>query len=188
VVRSPTRAELPSGIGARPHGVVRQVAMTASSVGAHGSAGAWDPLGGGLAGTEPLGLGEGDGDGRPGVLWSGSAARAVSDGCTVKVDASLEKSAHPAVSVTSTAHSTAGTRRCRACGDRALGEGFEMTGFEENIAINGTGPAVSPPVPGRAGGDDRAALPVDRLRATASGRPGPPGSAPWPTGRRRTAS
>ena len=55
--------------------------MTAASVGAHGSAGAPDPLGAGLAGAESDGFADGGelGDWL-GVASSGSAARAVSDG------------------------------------------------------------------------------------------------------------
>src|SRR5664279_1622247 len=67
VVRSPTSADWPSGSGARPQGAVRQVAITDSSVGAHGSLGAWLPLG--------LGLGDwsvGDGDPDDGCAVLGS--------------------------------------------------------------------------------------------------------------------
>ena len=67
-----------------------------------------------------------------GVVWSGIAARAVSDGWTVKVDASLEKSAHPVVTVSRAAPSTTGSSRRRTRVGR---------GFESNIDINGTAPA-----------------------------------------------
>ena len=77
-MRSPTSAELPSGIGTRPHGAFRQVAITASSVGAQGSAGAAEPLGTGDAGV-PEGLLGADDESR-GDVGSGSAARAVRDG------------------------------------------------------------------------------------------------------------
>jgi hypothetical protein len=109
--------------------------MTAASVGAHGSAVA-DPLGGGLAGGDSDGLGGGELV-SPGVVSSGSAAFAVSDGCTVKVDASLEKSAHPAVTVSKSAQNSAGARRAsgRRPGDRTLGRDFD-------IAVHGTAPAI----------------------------------------------
>src|SRR6478609_11911128 len=129
VVRSPTSAVAPSGSGASPNGALRQVAITAASVGAQGSVGACDPLGGGLTGADPCGVLGGVLDCGTGVVWSGIAARAVSDGWTVKVDASLEKSAQAVVTVSRAALSTAGSSRRRT---------REGTSFESNIDINGT--------------------------------------------------
>ena len=78
VVRSPTSAAVPPGNGARPHGAARQVAITAASVGAHGSGGGvvWPELGDAL---EP----GADGDGVAGDESRGTAPGAVSDGWTV---------------------------------------------------------------------------------------------------------
>ena len=120
--------------------------MTAASVGAQGSAGAPDPLAGGLLGAEPEGLLGGDVlNGDPGEGVSGTAARAVSDGWTVKVDASSEKSAHPAVNVSSSAHSTAGARRRTGRGRRVRGIGSAGAG-EEYIAVQGTASYCQPAV------------------------------------------
>ena len=118
--------------------------MTAASVGAHGSAGGSAPLGAGLAGAEPDGLLGGEVlNGDPGEVSSGRAARAVSEGWTVKVDASLEKSAQPAVSVSKSPHSIAGARRRNARGRRARGIRSAGAG-EEYIAVQGTAKPVSP--------------------------------------------
>jgi hypothetical protein len=112
------------------------VAITASSVGAHGSAGAADPLGGDPDDSEP----EGPVGGLGIASWlvsSGTAARAVRDGCTVNVDASLEKSAQPALRVSSSTVSTAGTARrgSRRGSDRLAGC---SNGDRSDIAVHRT--------------------------------------------------
>ena len=134
VVRSPTRADWPSGSGASPHGAVRQVAMTASSVGAHGSVASADPLGDGY-GELPEG---GTADGMaPGVLSSGTTARAVSDGCTVKAGGSVEKSAQAANGRPNASRAIGRTRRARRGRSRS-GAGTD------GITVHGTDPAVGP--------------------------------------------
>jgi len=114
VVRSPTSAETPSGNGASPQGALRQAAITAGSVGTHGS---------GLAGVEdlvdPVLELPGDEVEVRGALLSGNCwgitgvtMGAVRLGCAVNVEALAEKLPHP-VTPASSAQATATAPRRR---------------------------------------------------------------------------